>query len=141
MEELPLRPVEDHPSIDKIPPMPAPPWVALLCAWVGLITLICALALPFLPGSRRPREELEHRAPFALTDRWLPFPIYLSVVTLFLGVVVLRQMRKEPRPLTEGLAAQRMQTWVGIWLAIVAIVFIYAWVYYSVAWRATAGAL
>ena len=140
MEELPLKPVDDAP-VHKTAPTPAPPWVALLCAWTGLITLICALALPLLPGSRRPREELEHRTPFAVADRWLPFPIYLSVVALFLGIIVLWQMRKAPRPLLDALAAQRLQAWVGIWITLVAIVFMYAWVYYSVAWRAPAGAL
>ena len=140
MEELPLKPVDDVP-VHKPAPTPAPPWVPLLCAWLGLITLICSLALPFLPGSRRPREELEHRAPFAAADRWLPFPIYLSVVALFLGILVLWQMRKDPRPLPDALAAQRLQAWVGIWITIIAIVFMYAWVYYSVAWRAGTGAL
>jgi len=140
MDELPLKPVDDLPD-KKPPPTPAPPWVALLSAWLGLITLICSLALPFLPGSRRPREELEHRSPWSAADRWLPFPIYLSVVALFLGIIVLWQMRKEPRPLPDAFAAQRLQAWVCIWITIVAIVFMYAWVYYSVAWRATAGAL
>jgi hypothetical protein len=110
--------------------------VAFACAWLGLITLVCSVVLPFLPGSRRPREELEHRAPWSAADRWLPFPIYLSVVALFLGIVVLWQMRREGRPLAEGLAAQRVQALVGMGLALVAVVFMYGWVFYSVAWKA-----
>jgi hypothetical protein len=103
---------------------------------MGLLTLVCAVALPFLPGSRRPREEMEHRTPFSAADRWLPFPIYMSVVALFLGIVVLWQMRREPRPLPAAMHAQRVQAWVGMVLAMAAIVFMYAWVYYRVAWRA-----
>jgi hypothetical protein len=136
MEELPLKPVEDAPIRVKPAPTPAPAWVALMCAWLGLITLVCSVVLPFLPGSRRPREELEHRAPWSAADRWLPFPMYLSVVALFLGIVVLWQMRREPRPLAEGLAAQRVQALVGMGLALVAVVFMYGWVFYSVAWKA-----
>ena len=136
MEELPLKPVEDTPVRAKPPTTPAPAWVALFCAWFGLLTLICSAVLPFLPGSQRPREELEHRAPWSAADRWLPFPIYLSVVALFLGIVVLWQMRREARPLAEGLAAQRVQAWVGIGLALAAVVFVYGWVFFSMAWKA-----
>jgi hypothetical protein len=136
MEELPLKPVDDAPVQAKPAPNPAPAWVALLCAWLGLVTLVCSVVLPFLPGSVRPREELEHRAPWSAADRWLPFPIYLSVVALFLGIVVLWQMRREGRPLAEGLAAQRVQALVGMGLALVAVVFMYGWVFFSVAWKA-----
>ena len=139
MEELPLKPVEFERGERR--PTPAPALVALLAAWSGLITLVCSLALPFLPGSRRPREELEHRTPWSAADKWLPFPIYLSVVALFLGIVVLWQMRKEPRPLPEAMAAQRVQAWAGIWLSIVAMAFVYGWVAVRVAWRAGDGAL
>ena len=123
VEELPLKPVDDGREEKK--PTPAPPWVALIAAWSGLITLVCSIALPFLPGSRRPREELEHRAPWSAADRWLPFPIYLSVVALFLGIVVLWQMRREPRPLPDALIAQRIQAWAGIVLALLATVIVY----------------
>jgi NADH:ubiquinone oxidoreductase subunit 5 (subunit L)/multisubunit Na+/H+ antiporter MnhA subunit len=134
VDDLPLKPVEDPRPPKKV--TPAPPWVALLAAWLGLLTLICSIVLPFLPGSRRPREELEHRTPFAPADRWLPFPIYLSVVALFLGIVVLWHMRKQSRPLPQPMLAQRLQAWVGIVLALIAVVFMYAWVFYSVAWKA-----
>jgi hypothetical protein len=131
LDELPLRPPEEERPL----PTPAPAVVALLAAWAGLVTLGAALVLPFLPGSRRPREELEHRVPYGLADRWLPFPVYLSVVALFLGIVVLWQMRKERRPLAAGLAAQRVQAWAGIGLAVAGIAVVYAWVGFFVAWR------
>jgi hypothetical protein len=83
-----------------------------------LITLIAASVVPFLPGTRDPRAELEHRAPFSIADRFLPFPIYGSVIAMFLGIVVLWQMRREQRPLAPSLVAQRVQAWVGILLAI-----------------------
>src|SRR5438874_13731641 len=95
------------------PPRPAlaPAWVALLAAWLGLLALAAAVAFPFLPGSRNPRAELEHAQPYSFADRFLPLPIYGSVVAMFLGVVVLWQMRKEPRPFPHALVAQRVQAW------------------------------
>jgi hypothetical protein len=109
------------------PPQPrlAPAWVALLAAWVGLIVLIAAIVFPFLPGSRNPRAELEHRQEFSMADRFIPVPIYGSVVAMFLGIVVLWQMRREPRPLPPQLVAQRTQAIVGIVLALLAATIIY----------------
>ena len=118
----PLLPPGEKPTA---PPRLAPAWVALLSAWIGLLTLLAAIVFPFLPGSRNPRAELENLAPYSFADRFLPFPIYASVVAMFLGIIVLWQMRREPRPLPDGLVAQRVQAWVGIALAILAAVIIY----------------
>ena len=123
---LPLRPPE--PYTPPARPTPAPPWVALLTAWLGLIMLIAAIAFPFLPGSRNPQAELEHLRPYAFADRFIPLPIYASVIAMFLGIVVLWQMRREPRPLPDALVAQRVQAWVGIVLALLSAVVIYTWV-------------
>src|SRR6185503_17198738 len=92
----PLPPLNPDP-----PPRPrlAPPWVALAAAWLGLLTLIASVAFPFLPGSRNPRAELEHLRPYSLADRFILIPIYSNTIALFLGIVVLWQMRREPRPL------------------------------------------
>jgi hypothetical protein len=109
-------------------PRLAPAWVALLAAWLGLLTLIAAITFPFLPGSHDPRAELQHLKPYSFADKFLPFPIYGSVVAMFLGIVVLRQMRREPRPLPQPLIAQRVQAWVGIVLAALGATFIYVWV-------------
>ena len=109
-------------------PTPAPPWVALLSAWLGLLTLLASALFPFLPGSRDPRAELERARPYSFADKFLPLPMYGAVVALFLGIVVLRQMRKEPRPLLEAMIAQRVQAWVGITLALLGAAIIYAWV-------------
>lgn len=133
VDRLPLEPPADF-SAGKPPPTPAPAIVALLSAWAGLVTLVAAIVLPFLPGSRRPRVEMEGHA-WSFADRWIPFPIYASVVALFLGIVVLWQMRRHPRPLPQAMLGQRTQAWVGIVLALTAIVFIYAWVAIRVAWR------
>jgi hypothetical protein len=97
----------------------------LLAAWIGLITLVASGIFPFLPGSRDPRAELEHRAAYSFADKFLPLPIYASVVAMFLGIVVLWQMRTEPRPLPHELVAQRVQAWVGIILAICGAAIIY----------------
>ena len=112
------------------PPRPrlAPAWVAFVAAWLGLLTLLAAIAFPFLPGSRDPKAELQHLKPYSFADKFLPFPIYGSVVAMFLGMVVLRQMRREPRPLPDALLAQRMQAWVGIVLAFLGAAFIYVYV-------------
>ena len=109
-------------------PTVAPPWVALLSAWLGLLTLVASAIFPFLPGSRDPRAELEHARPYSFADRFLPLPMYGAVVAMFLGIVVLRQMRREPRPLPAAMLAQRVQAWVGITLALIGAAIIYTWV-------------
>jgi hypothetical protein len=109
-------------------PTPAPPWVALLAAWAGLLMLLASVVFILLPGSVDPRAELEHARQYSPADRFLPLPIYGIAVALFLGIVVLWQMRREPRPLHAALAAQRVQAWVGIALALAGAVVIYSWV-------------
>ncbi len=123
---LPLQPPE--PGEGRPPPTPAPPWVALLAAWLGLLMLIASLVFPFLPGSRDPRAELEHAKPYSLADKFLPVPMYGVTVAIFLGIVVLRQMRKEPRPLSDALLAQRVQAWAGIILALIAMTVLYVYI-------------
>ena len=112
------------------PPRPrlTPPWVALLAAWLGLLTLIASIAVPFLPGSRDPRAELQKLRPYSLADKFIPFPLYACAVALFLAIVVLWQMRREPRPLPDALVAQRIQAWVGIILALLGATIIYTFV-------------
>jgi hypothetical protein len=121
---LPLR----TPGPEPTRPTPAPPWVALLAAWLGLLMLIAAIVLPFLPGSRDPRAELEHAKPYSIADRFIPVPMYGVTVAIFLGIVVLWQMRKEPRPLPDALLAQRVQACVGIALALLATIILYIYV-------------
>ncbi|HEV2294200.1 MAG TPA: hypothetical protein VGR35_10105 [Tepidisphaeraceae bacterium] len=120
-DDLPLRPPE--PEAPR--PTPAPPWVALLAAWLGLLMLIAAIVFPFLPGSRDPRAELEHAKPYSFADKFLPVPMYGVTIALFLGIVVLWQMRKEPRPLPDAMVAQRVQAWTGMALALLATVILY----------------
>jgi len=106
-------------------PTPAPAWVALLAAWVGLLMVIASVVFVFLPGSKNPVAELEHKAQYSFADRFLPVPIYGVTVAMFLGIVVLWQMRKEPRPLADAMVAQRVQAWVGIWLGLLGAIVIY----------------
>lgn len=119
-DPLPLRPIETAQS-----PTLAPAWVAFITAWLGLIVLIASIVFVFLPGTRDPRAELTHRVPFSLADRFLPVPIYGVTVAIFLGIVVLWQMRREPRPLPDGLVIQRLQAWIGIALSLLAAVVVY----------------
>jgi hypothetical protein len=126
-----VREPKDLPPLDPNGPPPprlAPAWVALGCAWLGLLTLATAIVVPFLPGSRDPRGELQHLRPYALADRFILVPLYAAVVALFLGIVVLWQMRRERRPLPDALVAQRVQAWVGMALALAGVAVIYAWV-------------
>jgi hypothetical protein len=102
--------------------------VALVAAWLGLIMLIASIVFIFLPGSQHPKEELEHLAPYTLADKFLPIPIYGITVALFIGIVVLRQMKDERRPLPDAMVAQRVQAWVGIWLSLIATAIIYIYV-------------
>jgi hypothetical protein len=120
------------PLRDLIPPrhqpLLAPPWVALVSAWLGLLMVVASLVLPFLPGSRQPRYEIEHLIPYSPADRFLPFAVYLSPLALTIGSAVLWQMRKEPRPLTAALAAQRTQAIFGIGLTLFGTAIVYIWV-------------
>lgn len=121
---LPLTP----PRAATRQPAPAPAWVALTAAWIGLLTLAAAVVVPWLPRSRDPVGELERRAPFSVADRFLPVPVYGAAAALFLGIVVLWQMRRERRPLPAPLVAQRVQAWVGIALSLLATAIIYVFV-------------
>ena len=92
--------------------------------------LVASVVFIFLPGSVDPQRELERAREYSLADRFLPLPIYGITVALFLGIVVLWQMRKEPRPLPQAMTAQRVQAWVGISLALLGAVVIYLWLYF-----------
>jgi hypothetical protein len=117
---LPLKPARDQRA-----PMLAPAWVSLVAVWLGVIVLIASVVFVFLPGTRDPRAELEHRVPYSLADRFLPVPIYGVTVALFVGMVVLWQMRREPRPLPDALVIQRVQAWIGIVLSLIAAAVVY----------------
>jgi hypothetical protein len=121
-DPLPLKLPPEPPA----PPTPAPAWVAFISAWLGLLMLVASIVFVFLPGSKDPRAELEHLQPYSLADRFLPIPIYGITVAMFLGIVVLWQMRKEQRPLPDALVAQRLQAYVGIALAFLGAVIVYA---------------
>ncbi len=123
LEELPLKEPED-----PKPPMLAPAWVALAAAWGGLLMLLASIVFTLLPGSRDPVGELEHRVGYSMKDRFLPVPMYGIALVWFLGIVVLWQMRREPRPLAAGLVSQRVQAWAGIVLALAGAVVVYAYV-------------
>jgi hypothetical protein len=121
-----LKPPADPPVARN--PTPAPAFVALLAPWVGLLSLILSLILPFLPGSRDPVAELTHARPYSVADRYIAFTIYVPAIAIFLGIIVLWQMRKEPRPLPDALFAQRMQAKFAIGLALVAAFIFYLYV-------------
>ena len=124
----PLPPIDPPGPVKRHRPTPAPAWVALAAAWSGLLMLAASVVFVFLPGSVDPRAELEGSRAYSTADKFLPLPIYGVTVAMFLGIVVLWQMRREPRPLPEALVAQRVQAWVGIVLAFCGAVVIYTWV-------------
>ena len=119
----PIKPPEsfDPPRL----PTPAPAWVAFSAAWLGLIVLIAAIVFLFLPGTKDPVAELEHLKTYSLADRFLLLPMYGVAVVLFLGCTVFWQMRRHPRPLPEPMVMQRVQAWIGIALAIIAMIILY----------------
>jgi hypothetical protein len=119
---LPLRPPPDD---EPRQPTPAPAWLALLAAWAGLIMFVSSLVFVFLPGTRHPRAELEHSSPYSAADRYLPVPIYGTTIAMFLGIIVLWQTRKLPRPLPQALAMQRLQAWTGVLLALIGAAIVY----------------
>jgi hypothetical protein len=129
-EPLPLKPADPPPErrLDEHHPTPAPAWAALLAAWLGMLALIASIVFLFLPGSGDPKAELQHARPYSPKDRFLPVPVYGVALALFVGIAVLWQMRKEPRPLPDALAAQQLQARVGITLALVAGVIVYGYV-------------
>jgi hypothetical protein len=120
---LPLK----APRPTKAPTL-APAWVALFSVWLGVIVLTCSIVFIFLPGTRDPRAELEHRVPYSIADKFLPVPIYGVTVALFVGIVVLWQMRKEQRPLPDALVIQRAQALTAIALSLVSAIIVYAYV-------------
>src|SRR2546423_12383585 len=96
----PLPPLQDY----KPPRQPtlAPPWVALLSAWLGLLMVVASIVFVALPASRNPRAELTHQTEYSPADKFLPVPIYGIAASLFVAIVVLWQMRKEPPPPAEA---------------------------------------
>jgi hypothetical protein len=118
---------EPRPAPSRMP-TPAPAWLALLAPWLGLAVLVGSIVFVLLPGSADPVAELKHARDYSPADKFLPLPIYGAALALFVGIVVLWQMRKEPRPLAAPLVAQRVQAWVGIGLTLAGVVVIYGWV-------------
>ncbi len=121
-DELPLKPVVDKP---KKEPNPVPAWVALAAPWLGLLTLILSMVVFAVPGSRDPRAEFTHARPWSPADVVVTIADYTSVLAVFVGLVVIWQMRTQPRPLSAPLAAQRMQAIVGLVLSFIGIAIIY----------------
>jgi hypothetical protein len=121
-EELPLKPVADKPKKER---NPAPAWLALAAPWLGLLTLFLSIATFIVPGSRDPRAEFTHATPYSPADWLVMIGLYTSVVAVFIGLLVIWQIRTQPRPLSAPLAAQRLQAIVGLVLAGLGIAIIY----------------
>src|SRR5215212_10288491 len=121
-DELPLKPVADTPTKERTP---APAWVALASPWLGLLTLILSIVVFLVPGSRDPRAEFTHQRPWSAADIVVTIADYTSVVAVFVGLVVIWQMRTQPRPLSAPLAAQRLQAIVGLLLAFLGVIIMY----------------
>ena len=121
---LPLKPPPEAPARRT----PAPAWVALASAWLGLLCVLTAVVLPLVPGSTDPQAELTRAKAYSWADRVILVPAYLSVSALFTGIIVLRQMATEPRPWPDALANQRIQAKVGIILGIIGAAVVYVFV-------------
>ena len=121
-DELPLKPIADKPKKER---HPAPAWVALTSPWLGLLTLILSIVTFLVPGSRDPRAEFMHQRPWSAADIVVTIAEYTSVLAVFVGLVVIWQMRTQPRPLSGPLAAQRLQAIVGLVLSFIGVAIIY----------------
>jgi len=121
-DKLPLKPVADKPKKER---NPAPAWVALASPWLGLLTLILSIVIFIVPGSRDPRAELTHQRPWSAADIVVTIAEYMTVLAVFVGLVVILQMRTQPRPLSAPLAAQRLQAIVGLGLSFIGVAIIY----------------
>src|SRR3954466_6749066 len=121
-DELPLKPIVDKP---KKEPTPASTWIALAAPWLGLLTLILSIVVFLVPASRDPQAEFTHQRPWSPADVIVTIAEYLSVLAVFVGLVVIWQMRTQPRPLSAPLAAQKLQAIVGLILAFLGVAIIY----------------
>ncbi len=121
-DELPLKPLEEAPRKQATP---APAWVALCAPWLGLLTLILSIVVFIVPGSRDPQAELMHAKPYSAADWLVMIALYNSVVAIFVALLVVWQMRHQPRPLSDPLVAQRLQAIVGLVLALIGIAIVY----------------
>jgi hypothetical protein len=121
-EELPLKPVADQPKKER---NPAPAWLALAAPWLGLLTLLLSITTFIVPGSRDSRAEITHARPYSPADWIVMIGLYSSVIAVFAGLLVIWQMRTQPRPLSTPLAAQRLQAIFGLVLACIGIAIIY----------------
>jgi hypothetical protein len=137
-DELPLKPIVDKPKKER---HPAPAWVALAVPWLGLLTIILAIVVFIVPGSRDPVAEFRHQRPWSAADVVVTVAEYTSVLAVFVGLVVLWQMRTQPRPLSTPLAAQRIQAIVGLVLSFIGVAIIYVGILRSKAIAALAFAL
>jgi hypothetical protein len=121
-DELPLKPVADNPTRERDP---APAWVALAAPWLGLLTLSLSIIVFIVPGSRDPQAEFTHQRPWSAADIVVTIAEYTSVLAVFVGLVVIWQMRTQPRPLSAPLVAQQLQAIVGMVLSSIGVAIIY----------------
>jgi hypothetical protein len=121
-DELPLKPVADEPRRER---SPAPAWVALAAPWLGLLTLILSIIVFIVPASRDPQAEFTHQRPWSPADVVVTIAEYTAVVAVFVGLVVIWQMRTQLRPLSAPLAAQRLQAIFGLVLSFIGIAIVY----------------
>ena len=133
-----LKSVSDKPKKERTP---APAWLALASPWLGLLTLILSITTFLVPGSRDPRAEFTHQRPWSPADIVVTIAEYTSVLAVFVGLVVIWQMRTQPRPLSAPLAAQKLQAIVGLILAFIGVTIIYVGILHSKAIAALAFAL
>ncbi len=113
----------------------APAWVAVASAWMGFLSLLSAIALPFVGKYLRSRGVVSS-GHWRSGDLWLPFPVYTAVVAVVLGMVAMWQMRKVRRPIPGDMVSQRMQAWFGMVLGGLSVALVYIYVFIYVAWRA-----
>jgi len=112
-----------------------PAWTGAASAWCGAIAALGAIALPVIGKWRRSTGAVRYGHWFS-GDMWTPFPLYLALAALVLGLAVLWQSRHRQKPYPAVEINHRAQAWAGILLGAAAIALIYLYVLAYVAWRA-----
>jgi hypothetical protein len=123
-----------------LPPLarPIPAWMAPVSAWAGGAALLTGLALPMIGKWRRSIGAVSD-GHWMSGDMWAPFPVFVAVVGVLLGLGVLWQIRAHRRPYTAAVVGSRMQAWTGILLGALAVALIYVYVITYAVWRAMKG--
>ncbi|HSI34500.1 MAG: hypothetical protein ACAI43_06440 [Phycisphaerae bacterium] len=117
---------------------PAPGWMGPASAWAGGVALLTGVALPVVGKWRRSVGAVAD-GHWMSGDMWAPFPVFVAVVGVLLGMAVLWHLRTCRRPYSAAVVGARLQAWTGIVLGGLAVGLVYVYVITYAVWRAMKG--